>query len=153
VTTARAGLAVAFQLLSAATDASHAQPAKRARVGVHASSSEANFAPSIKVFRETLHAAGWVEGQNLTLDVPYPGEQYAQLPALADRTGQPQGKVLASLGTPATLAAKRAHDDDTDRDGVTVGRRQHGPRVEPGPARWQRHGSWWRPRFSSASGL
>ena len=34
-----------------------------------ASSTEANFAPSVKVFRETLHAAGWVEGRNLTLDV------------------------------------------------------------------------------------
>jgi len=112
VTTTRSGLAVAvaLQLLSAsfATDACHAQPAKPARVGVLASSTEANFAPSVKVFREALHAAGWVEGQNLTLDVRYPGEQYARLPELAAELVSLKVDVLASLGTPATLAAKRA---------------------------------------------
>ena len=53
------------------------QAAKVYRVGVLASSTEANFEPSVKVFREALQAAGWLEGRNLTLDVRYPGEQAA----------------------------------------------------------------------------
>jgi putative ABC transport system substrate-binding protein len=95
--------------LVAAPLAAEAQPdAKLARVGVLASSTQANFEPSVKVFREALHAAGWVEGRNLTLDVRYPGEQYARLPELAAELVRLKVDVLASLGTPATLAAKRA---------------------------------------------
>src|SRR5262249_24985828 len=89
--------------------AADAQPAGRlGRVGVLASSTEATFEPSVKVFRETLHVAGWVEGRNLTLDVRYPGEQYARLPELASELVKLKVDVLATLGTPATLAAKRA---------------------------------------------
>jgi putative ABC transport system substrate-binding protein len=106
---ARAGLAVAFILLTwLAADTPHAQPSKSARVGILASSSEANFEPSVKVFREALQAAGWVEGRNLTLEVRYPGDQYARLPELAAELVRLKVDVLASLGTPATLAAKRA---------------------------------------------
>jgi putative ABC transport system substrate-binding protein len=106
---AGAGLAVAFIFLTwLAADAPHAQPSRSARVGVLASSSEANFEPSVKVFRETLQAAGWVEGRNLTLEVRYPGDQYARLPELAAELVRLKVDVLASLGTPATLAAKRA---------------------------------------------
>jgi putative ABC transport system substrate-binding protein len=87
----------------------HAQPAtKTARVGVLASSTEANFAPSVKLFRETLRTAGWVEGQNLTLEVRYAGERYARLAELAAELVRLKVDVIATLGTPATEAAKRA---------------------------------------------
>ena len=76
------------------------------RVGVLASSTEANFEPS--VFRNSLHAAGWVEGRNLTLDVRYPGDHYARLQELANELVKLKVDVLATLGTPATLAARRA---------------------------------------------
>jgi putative ABC transport system substrate-binding protein len=102
MTIIRAVLAVAVALelfTSLAPDAPRAQPPKPARVGVLASSSEANFEPSVKVFREALHAAGWVEGRNLTLDVRYPGEQYAHLPELATELVRLKVDVLASLGT------------------------------------------------------
>jgi putative tryptophan/tyrosine transport system substrate-binding protein len=86
-----------------------AQPmTKAARVGILASSTEENFAPSVKVFREALRTAGWVEGQNLTLEVRYAGERYAQLPELAAELVRLKVDVIASLGTPATEAAKRA---------------------------------------------
>jgi hypothetical protein len=54
------------------------QVGKVYRVGVLASSTESNFAPSVRIFREALYAAGWVEGRNLTLDVRYPGDQHAR---------------------------------------------------------------------------
>jgi len=102
-------LAVALQLLTPlAADAPRAQPPKLARVGVLASSKEANFEPSVKIFRERLQAAGWVEGRNLILDIRYPGEQYARLPELATELVKLNVDVLATLGTPASLAAGHA---------------------------------------------
>src|SRR5215472_7284035 len=94
-------------ILPLATDLC-AQPAKTARVGVLASSTEANFGPNVTVFREALRAAGWVEGRNLILHVRYAGGQYARLPELATELVQLEVDVLVSLGTPATLAAHRA---------------------------------------------
>ena len=84
------------------------QAAKVYRVGVLASSTESNFEPSVRIFRRALTAAGWVEGRNLTLDVRYPGDQYARLQELANELVKLKVDVLASLGTPATLAAKSA---------------------------------------------
>ncbi len=86
----------------------NAQPSKHARVGVLASSTEANFGPSVKVFVAGLAAAGWVEGRNLTLDVRYAGEQYARLSALAAELVKLKVDVTACLGTPATQALTRA---------------------------------------------
>src|SRR5439155_19043702 len=84
-----------------------AQPTGKVyRVGVLASSTEANFEPSVKVFREALHAAGWIEGRNLTLDVRYPddqGDQYARLQVLSNELVKLKVDVLASLGSPATV--------------------------------------------------
>jgi putative ABC transport system substrate-binding protein len=86
-----------------------AQPTTRtARVGVLASGTVGNFGPSVKVFQEALQTAGWVEGQNLTLEVRYAGERYARLPELATDLVKLKVDVIASLGTPATEAAKRA---------------------------------------------
>ena len=78
------------------------------RVGVLASSTEENFAPSVQVFREALAAAGWLEGRNLTLDVRYAGVQYTNLPELAAEMVRAKADVIATLGTPATLAVMRA---------------------------------------------
>jgi putative ABC transport system substrate-binding protein len=89
--------------------AAQAQPGRTARVGVLASSSDANFGASVQVFREALREAGWVEGVNLTLDVRYLGErQYARLPALAADLVRSKVDVIATLGSPATVAAKQA---------------------------------------------
>ena len=99
-------IAVAL-ILSLASD-TFAQPAKTARVAVLASSTEGNFGPSVKVFREALGAAGWVEGRNVTLHVRYAGEQYGRLPELATELVQLEVDVLVTLGTPATLAAQHA---------------------------------------------
>jgi putative ABC transport system substrate-binding protein len=95
-------------LLAAPLAAGAQQAGKVSRVGVLASSTEANFEPSVKVFREALQAAGWVEGRNLTVEVRYPGQQYARLPELAAELVRLNVDVLVTLGTPATLAAKRA---------------------------------------------
>jgi putative tryptophan/tyrosine transport system substrate-binding protein len=46
--------------------------------------------------------------RNLTLDVRYPGDQYTRLQELANELVKLKVDVLATLGTPATLAAKHA---------------------------------------------
>jgi putative tryptophan/tyrosine transport system substrate-binding protein len=99
---------LAFSLALAPLAVEAQQAEKVYRVGVLASSTQSNFAPSVRIFREALYAAGWVEGRNLTLDVRYPGDQYARLQELANELVKLKVDVLASLGTPATLAAKRA---------------------------------------------
>ena len=91
-----------------AADRARAQPPKMARVGVLLSSTEFNFGPSVKVFREALKAAGWVEGQNLALEVRYPGGRYTKLPEIAAELVKLKVDVIASMGSPATLAAKQA---------------------------------------------
>jgi putative tryptophan/tyrosine transport system substrate-binding protein len=100
-------LMVAVALMLCLAPDAHAQPQKTARVGVLASSTEYNFGPNVKVFREALGVAGWVEGRNLTLHVRYAGEQYGRLPELATELVRLEVDVLVSLGTLATLAAKR----------------------------------------------
>ncbi len=84
------------------------QPPKTARVGILASSTEANFAPSVKAFRDALKDAGWIEGRNLVLDIRYGGEQYGKLDDMAAELVRLKADVIATLGTPATQAAKRA---------------------------------------------
>src|SRR5215471_9699835 len=84
------------------------QPTKTARVGILASSTEANFALSIKVFREALQDAGWIEGRNLVVDLRYGGERYENLEVMAAELVRLKPDVIAALGTPATQAAKRA---------------------------------------------
>ena len=101
-------LVVAAALLMCLAMDAHAQQPKTARVGVLASSTEGNFGPNVKVFREALGATGWVEGRNLTLHVRYAGEQYGRLPELVTELLRLEVDVLVSFGTPATLAAKRA---------------------------------------------
>ena len=101
-------LMIAITLAACLVTDAHAQPSKTARVGILASGGESNFGPSIKVFREKLSSAGWVEGRNLTLHVRYPGDEYSRLPELAAELVGLEIDVLVSLGTPATLAAKRA---------------------------------------------
>ena len=105
----RQALLLALTTALLAPDAARAQPTTRlARVGVLASSSDVNFGLSVKVFSDALRAAGWVEGQNLTLDVRYAGDRYERLPGLVAELIALKPDVIASLGTPATEAAKRA---------------------------------------------
>ncbi len=99
---------VATALILSFATVAHAQPSKTARVGVLASSTEGNFGPNVKAFREALGATGWVEGRNLTLHVRYAGEQYGRIPELVTELVRLEVDVLVSFGTPATLAAKRA---------------------------------------------
>ena len=85
-----------------------AQPPRVARLGLLASSTPENFAASMKIFRNSLQALGWVEGQNLAIEARYTGLRYDQLPALAAELVKLEVDVILALATPAIQAAKRA---------------------------------------------
>jgi putative tryptophan/tyrosine transport system substrate-binding protein len=104
----RRAFMVSLGALLSAPGVAGAQPPKTARVGILASSTEANFAPSVKAFRDALKDAGWVEGRNLVLEIRYGGEQYGKLGDMAAELVRLKADVIAALGTPATQAAKQA---------------------------------------------
>lgn len=84
-----------------------AQP-KVARVGILGASSKSYFDPDIQAFLQALREAGWIEGQNLTIEARYAGDRYEQLPALAVELVKIPVDVIFALALPAIQAAKRA---------------------------------------------
>jgi putative ABC transport system substrate-binding protein len=83
---------------------------KVTRIGVLSPFSPSDgAAPSFKVFKDTLHELGYVEGGNLAFEYRWADGKYERLPALAAELAQSRVAVVVSAwSTPAALAAKRA---------------------------------------------
>jgi len=95
-------LAVALALLPARV-ASEALIGKTYRVG-YLSSAASIFEP----FRDALRTLGYVEGQNLTLEVRLAAGRLDQLPALAADLVRARVDVIVAVSPPAIQAAKDA---------------------------------------------
>jgi putative ABC transport system substrate-binding protein len=63
---------------------------------------------SLPAFLDTLRAAGYVDGQNLVVDVRGVGDTREQLPMLARRLINRKVDVIVAMGAGAVLAAKEA---------------------------------------------
>ncbi|MEP6998752.1 MAG: ABC transporter substrate-binding protein [Betaproteobacteria bacterium] len=96
-----AGIAVASPNMAIA----QASPAVR-RIGVLDSGTR--DAPQELRQAEALRKLGWVEGQNLHVERRYDDGRSEALPALADELVRAKVEIIVTLGSPATLAAKRA---------------------------------------------
>jgi putative ABC transport system substrate-binding protein len=84
------------------------QPAVPVVAFVHASSADAS-ADLVRAFRKGLGEAGYVEGQNVTVEYHWLEGQFDRLPALmADLVRNRVAVIVTPGGTAAALAAKAA---------------------------------------------
>jgi putative tryptophan/tyrosine transport system substrate-binding protein len=89
--------------------AARAQQAGKPVIGFLNGQTPVDVARYVDAFRESLKQAGFVEGQNVAIEYRYADGQRDRLPALAAelvRLGV--NVIVASGGTPATIAAKAA---------------------------------------------
>jgi putative tryptophan/tyrosine transport system substrate-binding protein len=78
-------------------------------IGFVSSGSPAPFAPLVAAFHRGLSEAGYVEGQNITLEYRWAENHNDRLPALAaDLVGRKVDLIVSSGSLPAALAAKSA---------------------------------------------
>ena len=80
------------------------QPAKIPRIGILANSD----GPAWDAFRQAMRDLGYVEGRNLAVDWRWAEGNTGRFPALAQELVQLKVDLIATVSTPAALAAKQA---------------------------------------------
>ena len=99
-----AALALIVQSVSAEAQST----GKIHRIGWLASGSSAASLRFFEAFKDGLREAGWIEGQNITIDSRYAEGKSDRFPALAAELVQLKVDVIATVTTPAGLATKNA---------------------------------------------
>ncbi len=101
-------IALAFGVLAPSLLA-EAQPATRGyRIGVLLAAPATDVTPHIEALRERLRELGYLEGQNLALELRWATSAENRLDRLAIDLVRSKVDLLVAWTTPATLAAKRA---------------------------------------------
>jgi ABC-type uncharacterized transport system substrate-binding protein len=97
-----AGLVAAWPLPSGA------QQSARPVVGFLNAASARGYEPQVAAFLNGLREAGFVEGQNVTVEYRWAEGQHDRLPTMAADLVRQQVAVIAATSTPAALAARLA---------------------------------------------
>ena len=79
---------------------------RQARVGVLTASPPTPA--MLNAFREDMSERGYIEGQNLSIDVRWPQATFEQNPSVAAELASANVDVIVAWSTPAVIAARRA---------------------------------------------
>src|SRR5262245_29427558 len=86
-----------------------AQPANLPRIGYLSGRSYTTDAHLLQAFREGLRTAGYVDGQNVVVDVRWADDRYDRAPTLAAEMVAAKPRVIAAVGgNPVAQAMKLA---------------------------------------------
>jgi len=105
---ARLATGIALLLLAAPLETVGQQRSTVPRIGYLDQGSAARNRPFLEAFRQGLRDLGWVEGQNIAIEVRYAEGKTDQLPALAAELVRLKVDLIVTSTTPAALAAKQA---------------------------------------------
>jgi putative ABC transport system substrate-binding protein len=109
VTVSRRGLIGLLASTSVWPIAAHAQPSGLPRIGYLSGRSYATDAHLLQAFREGLKSTGFIDGQNVMIDVRWADGRYNQVPAMmAELVATKPNVIAATGGNPVGLAAKAA---------------------------------------------
>jgi putative ABC transport system substrate-binding protein len=81
---------------------------KKRLVGLIAAFNDKEMIPLVAAFRARMQELGWVEGQNIVLDVRATSGDYAKLDAEAARLVSASADVIVAQGTPGLVAARKS---------------------------------------------
>ncbi len=102
-------VAVAALLLLAAPLAADAQPAANVpRIGILGLNSAENSQPTINAFRQGLRERGWVDGQNIVIEVRYADGRVDRLPAFVAELIRLKVDIIVTTSSATTQAAMDA---------------------------------------------
>src|SRR5262245_41934701 len=85
-----------------------AQQRERPLIGLLAPGSAAAQVESINAVRQGLKEIGFVEGENIAIEIALAGWEFGKLAELAAGLGRRQARAIIALGVAATVAARTA---------------------------------------------